>query len=302
MPKVTRCPPQVKGECIGLIAGWGRFPLLVAEALRQRDYLVACLGIGGHADRALADICHHFHCTGLARMGAHIRFFRRHGVRVATMAGKIHKILLFRRGYLCRHLPDLKCIRTFFPHFIRQSKDRSDDSLLASAVRGYVRSGIEIKPATDLVPELLVKYGQLSGNRLNSHQRKDVEYGWRLAKHLGWLDVGQTIVIKSRAVLAVEAIEGTDQCIRRAGQLCPSGGFTVVKVAKPQQDMRFDVPTIGVGTVETMHESGANLLAIEADKTIIIDQPAVVRLASQCGISIVAIREGAIADDLNRTR
>src|SRR5260221_5639040 len=113
--------------------------------------------------------------------------------------------------------------------------------------------------------------------------------GWGLAKEMGRLDVGQRVMVRETAVLAVEAIEGTDNCIRGAGELCRKGGFTVVKVAKPQQDMRFDVPTIGLQTIHTMHESGAKVLAVESDKTIILDEQAVLRLADQFGIAIVAL-------------
>ncbi len=233
-----------------------------------------------------------------SRMGAHIRYFRKHHVDCATMAGKIHKVLIFQRGFLLRQLPDLCCVRAFFPNFVTGRQDRSDDSLLTAAVNGYARHGITITPATNLVPELLVKYGHIGGGRLSRAQRQDVEFGWKLAKQMGQLDVGQSVVVKGQAVIAVEAVEGTDQCIRRAGQLCPSGGFTVVKVAKPQQDMRFDVPTIGIGTLQTLQQTGARVLAIEADKTVIIDAEQVKKFAEQNGISIVSVRNGVVSEDL----
>src|SRR5690606_12452047 len=154
------------------------------------------------------------------------------------------------------------------------SKDRKDDSLLLAVVEAFAAEGIHFAPATDFAPELLVKYGLIAG-RLTRAQEQDIAFGWTLAKELGRLDCGQSVAVKGRAVLALEAIEGTDECIRRAGQLCTEGGFTVVKVAKPQQDMRFDVPTIGVQTIETLVEAGGRVLAIEAGKTIIIDEPQV---------------------------
>ena len=134
-----------------------------------------------------------------------------------------------------------------------------------------------------------MKPGNLAGRQLTRGQQKDVEFAWNLAKEMGRLDVGQTVVVKGQAVLAVEAVEGTDQCIRRAAQLCPQGGFTVVKVAKPQQDMRFDVPTIGLGTLETLRAAGGKVLAVEADKTIVIDQPAVMDYARRHRICLVAL-------------
>jgi len=284
---------------IGLMAGWGRYPILVADGLRQRGYEVYCLGISGHADWGLAEHCHDFRFTGLGRMGSHIRYFRRHAVKQVTMAGKIHKVLLFNRHFVWQHLPDFKSIRTFFPHFITGRQDRRDDTLLTAGVDGYGRSGLEILPATDLVPELLIKSGRFSGGRLTAKQRQDIQFGWQLAKQMGGLDVGQSVAVKGQAVLAVEAVEGTDQCIRRAGTLCKSGGFTVVKVAKPQQDMRFDVPTIGLATLQMMVNAGASVLAIEADKTIVVDQPQVVDFAQRHGIHLVALRNGLVLNELS---
>ncbi len=142
--------------------------------------------------------------------------------------------------------------------------------------------------ALELCPELLVRPGLLTRRPPTSREEADIEYGWHLAKEMGRLDVGQSVAVRERAVLAVEAIEGTDAAIRRAGDLCPGGGFVVVKVAKPQQDMRFDVPTIGPSTIESIQKAGGKVLAIEADKTILIDERDTIRLADDAGITIVA--------------
>lgn len=283
---------------IGLIAGWGRYPMLLAEALQERGAQVYCIGLKEHADPALADCCHDFRSIGLARLGAHIRYFRSHGVRLATMAGKFHKSLLFQPRFLLNHIPDWQCVRTFFPHFITGTRNRNDDTLLMAAVNGYASGGITIAPATEFVPELLMEAGHISGPRLSRSQLRDIEFGWNLAKEMGRLDVGQCVAIKGQAVLAIEAVEGTDNCIRRAGLLCPSGGFTVVKVSKPNQDMRFDVPTIGIGTVQTLAAAGGRVLAIEADRTIIVDRESVIRYAKKNGISIVARHEGVVVAEL----
>ena len=135
-----------------------------------------------------------------------------------------------------------------------------------------------------------MKTGTLTRRSPSGSQQKDIAFGWQMAKEMGRLDIGQSIVVKDQTVLAVEAIEGTDACIRRAGQLCQKGGFTVVKVAKPNQDMRFDVPTIGVGTIETIHESGGQVLAIEADMTIVLDEEETIARANELGIRIVAVK------------
>ena len=279
----------VHGQPIGILAGWGQYPIVVARALRKQGARIVGLGVKDHVDPAFAELCDEYKPIGVAKLGAAIRFYRKHGVQRATMAGKLHKTMLFTRFVWLRHLPDLLCIQTFYPHFIAKTRDRKDDTLLGALVDAFAKYGIDFAPATDFAPELLVKHGLNAGRRLNHGQRKDVEFGWQLAAEMGRLDVGQSVCVKGRAVLAVEAIEGTDECIRRAGRLCPTGGFTVVKIAKPQQDMRFDVPTIGCGTLETMREAGANLLAVQAQKTILLDQEEIASVASRYGIQVVAI-------------
>jgi len=279
---------------VGILAGWGRYPLVVAEGMRRQGFKVYCLGVKDHADPALAHLCDDFEWVGLARLGRAIRYFRRHGVDNITMVGKIHKFLLFQRWAWVKHLPDLRTLRRFYPHFVASRKDRKDDTLLLAIVDEFASAGITFSPATNFVPELLVKFGNLTRRDPSAAQRKDIEFGWTMAKEIGRLDIGQSVAIKGRATLAVEALEGTDECIRRAGQLCRAGGFTVVKVAKPQQDMRFDVPTIGMGTLETMVAAGANCLAIEAGRTIVIDQEQVVRFADRHRLSIVAVSAAGV--------
>lgn len=139
-----------------------------------------------------------------------------------------------------------------------------------------------------------MKDGQLSGKPLSNKQQLDVAFGWELAKQMGGLDVGQSVVVKTQTAIAIEAVEGTDQCIKRAGELCGSGNMTLVKVSKPNQDMRFDVPTIGLGTVESMHAAGIKALVIESGLTIIVDQQAVIDFANKHGISIIATSEACI--------
>lgn len=279
---------------VGLIAGWGRYPVVVAQALAAQGVEVACLGIKGHADLELQRICHSFDWIGLGQIGRVIRLFRRQGVTQATMAGKVHKVLLYRRFAWLHHLPDWRGVLTYYPIFVARRKTMQDDSLLGAIVDAFQAAGITMRPATDYAPELLVKLACLTNRRPSAGEQKDIEFGWRLAKEMGRLDVGQSVAVKNRAPLAIEAIEGTDECIRRAGALCASGGFTVVKVAKPQQDMRFDVPTIGLGTLETMAAAGARVLAVEAGRTILIDQPAVVSYADRHQIAVVALDDGVM--------
>lgn len=286
-----RSGPNSACRRVGLVAGWGRYPILVAQALRRRGCQTYCLGVVDHADPALAECCESFRWGGMFKLGGAIRYFKRNQITEATMAGKFHKVIFFQPWAWVRHFPDLRMLRAAIPHLVTRKKDCKDDSLLNTLADAFAAEGIHFGPATDYVPELLVKQGQLTRRGPSASQEKDIQFGWKIAKELGRLDIGQSVVVKSQAVLAVEAIEGTDECIRRAGKLCPAGEFTVVKVAKPQQDMRFDVPTIGVGTLKTMLEAGARVLAVEAHRTIVIDQAEVVDFADRNGLVLVALED-----------
>src|ERR1019366_306995 len=219
------------------------------------------------------------------RMGRMIRCFKREGVEQIVMAGKIHKVKMNTPFRFLRYLPDWRTVRW---GLARSRRDNKDDSLLLDLIAEVAKDGLTFSSALDFCPELLVKTGLLTNRGLSSQEEADIAFGWSLAKEMGRLDVGQSVAVREKAVLAVEAIEGTDQAILRAGTLCPRGGIVVVKVAKPQQDMRFDVPTVGGATIESMRQAGARVLAIEADKTIVIDPEETVALADRYGITIVA--------------
>jgi DUF1009 family protein len=287
------------GEMIGILAGWGRFPVVVAEAIRRAGGRTAILEIRDHADAALEPLADVAGEVGVAEIGGAVEFFRRHGVRRATMAGKIHKKSLFAESAWLRHMPDWTGIKTFWPHFVSRRRDNRDDSLLGAIAAAFDARGVTICPATEFAPELLAEEGLLAGRSLSTRQQADVAFGWALAKELGRLDIGQTVVVKNRAPLALEAIEGTDECIRRAGRLCPAGGMTVVKVAKPQQDLRFDMPTIGIGTLESLRAAGARVLAVEAGRTILVDRERLAEFADRAGITMVSLcdRSGEAALD-----
>ncbi len=282
-------------EPIGLLAGWGRYPFVVAEALRRQKKTVVGVGIHDHTDPHLAELCDHFGWIGLGGIGRAIRQFRRRGVRRAVMAGKVHKVTFYRPGWWVRHRPDWTGLRMYYRQFLTGGRDRKDDSLLMTLVEAFARGGIRMEPATDFAPDLLVAPGPLAGPALAPKQLRDLEFGWHMAKQMGGLDVGQTVCVKDQAVLAVEAIEGTDECIRRAGELCRQGGFTVVKVAKPRQDMRFDVPTVGTGTLDSIAAAGGRVLAIEADRTILLDAAVFRETAERLRLTVVALRDPTAA-------
>ncbi len=278
-------------EPIGLLAGSGRFPILFAEAARRQGLPVACVGIKYEASDELRGLCDTFDVVGVSKMGGMIRTFRRRGVKRIVMAGKVSKSVMYTPWRIVQLWPDWRMIQWW----TRRLSDKKDDTILLGVIAEFARDGLDFASALDFCPELLVNKGILTRRRPTEAEMKDVEFGWMLAKEMGRLDVGQSVAVKEMAVLAVEAIEGTDRCIERAGQFCKSGGWTLVKVAKPQQDMRFDVPTIGVTTIENLKKSGARVLAVEAGMTIVVDQDDVVKLADQYGMTIVALERAEAA-------
>ncbi len=278
---------MTSGGRIGLLAGAGRFPIAFAQAARKQGFSVFAVGALGMAPEELRELCDFYTNVSLGRIGKSISIFKRAGIHRIVMAGKIDKTVLFKRFRWIRHLPDWRAIHMILRY---AREDRKDDTLLLAVIREYARDNIHFDSALSYCPELLVKHGFLTRRKPTPSQWRDIRFGWEIAKELGRLDIGQTAIVNDMAVIALEAIEGTDAAIRRAGQLCRRGGFTIVKVAKPQQDMRFDVPTIGVETIQTMREAGARVLAVESEMTIMLDQAEVIELADRLGIAIVSLK------------
>lgn len=276
---------------IGLLAGSGRFPILFAEAMKRQGRPVACVGIQYEAPGDLVPICDRFETVGVTKLGRMIRTFKRWGVREIVMAGKVTKNVMYTPLRVVRLMPDLRMMGMWYG---RLRADKKDDSILLGVIAEFERDGMAFTSALDYCPELLVKHGVLTRRRPTATELRDVAFGWKMAKEMGRLDVGQSVAVKEQATIAVEAIEGTDRCIERAGTLCRSGGWSLVKVAKPQQDMRFDVPTIGLTTIEGLKKAGASVLAVEAEKTIVVDQPDVIAMADRLGLCIVAVDEDSL--------
>ncbi|CAN5287856.1 UDP-2,3-diacylglucosamine diphosphatase LpxI [soil metagenome] len=271
---------------VGLIAGAGRFPVTFAEKARECGIPVVCVAGYKLADPILKDICTEFYWMKRLSIGHISRSFRRGGVKRWTMAGKYHKHVLFQPWAWLRLLPDYRLMRLIYSH---SRRDNKDDTILTGLIDEFRADGLECVSALDLCPELLVKHGVLTRRKPSAAEAKDIEFGWNLAREMGRLDIGQSVMVRNRAVMAVEAIEGTDLAIRRAGELCRGGAFTVVKVAKPNQDMRFDVPTVGRQTIESMKAAGGKVLAIEAGRTILLDAEETIAFADRCGICITAL-------------
>ncbi|MEM6472295.1 MAG: UDP-2,3-diacylglucosamine diphosphatase LpxI [Planctomycetota bacterium] len=281
---------------VGLIAGWGSFPIEVAEQLIRNGRKVCCIAITDHACQSLESICDHVKWSGVGKIGAHVKYFRKQGVRQVTMAGKLFKSdLLFQGSVWLKHFPDWTAVRTFGPCLFGRKRDSRDDRLLTAVTETYARNDMSVCPATDFAPELLVGEGHLVGQPLGNKLARDAEIGWEVAKQMGGMDIGQSITIKDGSVIAVEAVEGTDECIKRTGALCRKGGWTLVKVSKPNQDMRFDVPTIGPQTIENVAENGGCAIVIEADKTIMVRREQTLAMAKKHRITVVAFRNDAFA-------
>lgn len=285
-PRTRAVRPAPTSAPVGLLAGSGRFPILFAQAARRQGLPVACVGIRYEASEELRDLCDSFDVVGVSKLGRMIRTFHRRGARRIVMAGKVTKSVMYTPWRFVQLWPDWRTVRMWY---VSTGADKKDDSILLGVIKEFERDGMAFASALDFCPELLVTQGILTRRRPSASEERDIRFGWHLAKEMGRLDVGQSVAVKECAALAVEAIEGTDRCIERAGQYCKAGGWTLVKVAKPQQDMRFDVPTVGVTTIENLHAAGARVLAIEAGKTILLDQDQVVALADRYGLSIVAL-------------
>lgn len=266
------------GRPIGLIAGYGRFPLLYAQNLKAQGYRIFCAAIREETDPAVAEVADECRWLRLGQLGKLIDAFRQAGVDEAVMAGKVHKTRIYQLR------PDMRAVR-----LMARAPDYKDDTLLGAVADELERHGIRLVSSIAHAGELLPGPGTLTQRAPTGEERGDIDFGWDLAKAVAGLDVGQSVVIKNRAVMAVEAIEGTDAAIARGGEL-GGGGVTVVKVAKPSQDVRFDVPTVGTDTVSVMAEAGATCLALEAGMTLVLDREEVVAAADAAGISIVLER------------
>ena len=274
-------------EKIGLLAGGGRFPILVAESIRRRGIQVVCAGLRHSASAELVDLCDQFRYLGLGRLGAAMRYFHKHGVREISLAGWIRKESVFRPWRLVSLLPDWRMLRLWY----FQVRNHQDHTLLAALVAEFEGEGFHVSHSTKYCPDLLAEEGVLSRRSPSKAQLADIAFGWKIARRMADLEVGQSVVVRETSTIAVEGVEGTDRNIRRAGELCKRGGFTVVKLAKEGHDMRFDVPAIGPDTIESIHEAGGAVLAVEAGRTLIIDREPMLEKANRHGIVVISLRD-----------
>ncbi len=282
-------PEQAQPARIGIIAGAGCFPFLVADGARSAGREVVVIGLRGLADPELRRRADRFYWSGVVRLGRWIRIFRREDVSRVILAGSVRKSDMYGRLRLLRYVPDWTSIKVWY----RRTADKRNDSILLAATDEMARAGFVVQSSVEYCPEALAHAGRLTRRSPDPDQDKDIDFGWRVAKEIGRLDIGQSVAVKEQEVIAVEAIEGTDAMIRRAGQLCRAGGWVLVKVAKPQQDMRFDVPTVGPDTIEHLAAAKSGALVIEAGKTLLIQPEKMIQLADRYGIAVIARRDQA---------
>jgi len=270
------------GERIGLIAGNGRFPIIFAENAKRLGYAISAVAHIGETEPELERYVERIHWVEIGQFNKLIQALKGDGVRQAVMLGGIKKTHVFTTVR-----PDLRALAV-----ASRLKQLKDDAILREVATELESEGIQIRESTFGLRGILVEEGSLTKRAPSKKEWEDIRYGWEVAQEIGRLDIGQCVVVKNRVVVAVEAVEGTDEAIRRGGALAREGAV-VVKRSKPQQDLRFDLPAVGPTTVEAMSSVKASVLALEADRCVLLDREEMLRKAEQAGIAIVGLPRDA---------
>ncbi len=269
------------GRTIGLIAGKSQFPILFARAARAQGHRVVAVAFRGETLPELEQEVDQLTWVQLGQLGKLMAGLKDHGVSQAVMAGGVTKPRMFDLR------PDLKALG-----LIKKIRHMADDGILRTLAEYLGEHGIEILPSHVLVPELLAEEKLYTKRGPTDEEKDDIAVGWHACGELGRLDIGQCVVVRGKAVLAVEAMEGTDACIRRGGELAGGAGAVVIKRCKPNQDTRFDLPSVGADTISVMAEAGASCLVVEAWRTLFFDAKEAARRAEAAGICIVGHASG----------
>ncbi len=262
----------------GLIAGNGQFPFHVVEGAKKAGEKIVVVAIKEETDTRIEEVADKVIWVGIGKLGKMISFFKSEGVSKAMMAGQVKHVQIFSGA-----LPDMKMMKMLW-----NLPQRNTDSLIGGIANEMAKEGVELIDSTFFTQDHLAQEGVLTKRPPNETEKENIEYGLRIANEIARLDLGQTIVVRAKACVAIEAMEGTDAVINRAGELA-KGKLTVVKVAKPDQDMRFDVPVVGVPTIKTMIEAGATCLCLNAKKTLIFDRVEMLSLADKNKICVVGM-------------
>ncbi|MEN8262568.1 MAG: UDP-2,3-diacylglucosamine diphosphatase LpxI [Nitrospirota bacterium] len=268
---------------LGLITGIGQLPKAVASGAKKMGYKVVAIALQPPADESIRPFVDDFHKIDIGRFGGLISLLKKLSIKNAVMAGKVPKSILYT--HKSSLLPDLKAVK-----LLLSIRNRSDDTIMKAVVRELEKNGIKIHKTTAFTKDLLAPEGVLTRKKPTRDDLQDIDFGWDIAKKMGKLDIGQTVVIKNKAVMAIEAIEGTDEAVKRGGVLAGKDAV-VIKVSKPKQDMRFDVPVVGIDTLNSMRKSGARVLAVESEKCILVEKENFLKEANKSGIVVVGIKK-----------
>lgn len=281
-------PERLKDDSpLGLIAGEGVFPLLVARGARAAGRRVVCCGFDGMADPQLAHEVDAYRPVSFVRLTSWARFLRRHGCREAIMVGRVRKQNLHVRNELLWAIRQVPDFATFWAWFTILRKDRRSDTALRTTAAELEKRGITLIDSTTYTQDHLASEGVMGRRVPDERQLADIERGWVVCGYMTREDIGQSVAVKDRDIVAVEAVEGTNRMIERAGELCRGGGWTLVKRANTREDMRLDVPSIGAHTIEKLKRAGATCLCVEAGKVILLEKDRVIELADKAGIAVV---------------
>ncbi|MCX5651058.1 MAG: UDP-2,3-diacylglucosamine diphosphatase LpxI [Planctomycetota bacterium] len=273
---------------IGLIAGQGQLPVIVARGIRASGRRVSCIGLRDQFVPELPALCDDFAEAGVVQLGRWLRLSRRFGVTEAVMVGRVAKARMHDPFRLFRQLPDWRAVNLWYR---KLRHDRRSATLLTVLADDLAKEGLVLIDSTTYIPDHMASEGVMTTRQPTDEQRGDIDFGWPLLKQVGSLDIGQAIAVREKDVIAVEAVEGTDRMIARAGELCRRKGWTLLKTARPGHDMRADVPTIGVSTIESMHKAGGGCIAVGVGRVILVDRPAVLAAADRLGVAVVGVRD-----------
>ena len=270
---------------MGLIAGGGRLPMLQAQGMREAGYRVACVGLYDQYDAALRELCDDFVESGVLNIGRWCRQLNRLGAQQAVMVGKVEKSqFLYHPMQWLKHMPHWRVARLYLWDC---RHDKRSQALLAGVARELMKGGLELIDTTKFIPEHMADKGVLTSREPTAAQRRDIDFVWPILMRMNDLDIGQAVAVKDGDVIAVEAMEGTDAMIERSGGLCRKPGWVMAKGAPSKKDPRFDVPTIGVKTIENLAQAGAGCLVVAAGRVILLDKPQVLAAADRLGVAIV---------------
>lgn len=271
----------------GLIAGNGKFPFLVVEGAKKQGASLVVAAIREETDESIEETAEKVIWVGIGQLGKMISFFKNENVEKVIMAGQVKHVQIFSGA-----LPDLRMLKMLFG-----LKQRNTDALIGGIANELAKDNIELIDSTFFIKEQLAPNGVLTKRKPDKTERENIEYGLKVANEIARLDLGQTIVVRASACVAIEAMEGTDAVIKRAGELA-KGKLTVVKVAKPNQDMRFDVPVVGVPTIQMMIEAGASCLCLTAGKTLVFDREEMIGLADNNKICVIGVENETAVNTL----